>query len=191
MCNPMVIPLAITLVGTVVSAVGQAQQASAANKQAEYQSQVAANNARTAEMEARYAEEQGQRNAEAQRRKTAVMVGAQRAKMGTSGAVADMGSFMDVTLDTVKTGELDAMALLDEGNLAAWRARNQGANYMAQSQMYSMSKTDPTLAIAGTVLTGVGQAGSGFMSSGGFGGSGGGRYWDRALNSFVDKPVRH
>jgi hypothetical protein len=171
MCNPMVIPLVVSLVGAAVSAKGQMDQAKAANAQADYQSKVAANNAASAEMEAKYAEQQGQRNAEAQRRRVAVMVGAQRAKMGASGAVVDSGSFLDLTLDTVKQGELDAMALREEGDLEAWRARTQGANFQAQSKLYGMSKTNPYIGATGTLLQGAGQAGMGYSSMMG-GGSG-------------------
>jgi hypothetical protein len=144
----------------------------ATNKQADFQSKVAANNAQTAEMEAKYAEQQGERNAEAQRRRTAVMIGAQRAKMGASGAVVDTGSFLDLTLDTAKQGELDAMALLEEGQLEAWRARIQGGNFQAQSKLYGMSKTNPYIGAAGTLLQGAGQAGMGYKSMGGGGSSG-------------------
>ena len=165
----MAIPVAIALIGSAVSAYGQMQSAKAANRQADYQSQVAANNAATAEMEAQYAEQQGEKNAEAQRRKTAVMIGAQRARMGASGATADTGSFLDIELDTAKMGELDALALREEGQLAAWRARTQGANYTAQSQLYGMSKTNPHIGAAGTLLQGAGQAGMSYFSMGGGG----------------------
>lgn len=158
------IALGTTLLGTAVSAYGQYQATSAANKQADYQAKVAANNAQTAEMEAKFAEQQGQRNAEEQRRRTAIMVGAQRAKMGASGAVVDTGSFLDLTLDTAKQGELDAMALVNEGRMEAWRARVQGTNYQAQSKLYGMSKTNPFLAAGGTLLSGAGQAGMGYYS---------------------------
>ena len=173
MCNPMVIPLVISLAGAAVSAYGQMQQAKAANAQAkaanaqaDYQSKVANNNARTAEMEAQYAEQQGQKNAEAQRRRTAIAIGAQRARMGASGAVVDSGSFLDLTLDTAHQGELDAMALLEEGQMEAWRARIQGTNYKAQSKLFGMSKTNPYIGAAGTLISGAGQAGMGFMSLG-------------------------
>jgi len=162
-----VIGLATSLIGTGASAYGQMQQTKAANAQADFQSKVAANNAQTAEMEAKYAEQQGERNAEAQRRRTAVMIGAQRAKMGASGAVVDTGSFLDLTLDTAKQGELDAMALLEEGQLEAWRARIQGGNFQAQSKLYGMSKTNPYIGAAGTLLQGAGQAGMGYMSMSG------------------------
>ena len=151
--------LTTAVAGTAVSAYGQYSAAKAANEQADYQAKVAANNAATAEMEAQYAEQQGQRNAEAQRRKTAIMIGSQRARMGASGAVVDSGSFLDLTLDTAKQGELDAMALLNEGKMEAWRARVQGTNYQAQSNLYKSSKTNPYLAAGGTLLSGAGQAG--------------------------------
>ena len=161
--------LTTALAGTAVSAYGQMQQTKAANAQADYQAKVANNNARTAEMEAQYAEQQGQKNAEAQRRRTAIAIGAQRARMGASGAVVDSGSFLDLTLDTAHQGELDAMALLEEGQMEAWRARIQGTNYKAQSKLFGMSKTDPHLAAGGTLLEGAGRAGLGYyyMTSGG------------------------
>ena len=160
--------LTTSLAGTAVSAYGQMQQAKAANAQADYQAKVANNNARIAEMEAQYAEQQGQKNAEAQRRRTAIAIGAQRARMGASGAVVDSGSFLDLTLDTAHQGELDAMALLEEGQMEAWRARIQGTNYQAQSKLFGMSKTDPHLAAGGTLLEGAGRAGLGYyhMTSG-------------------------
>lgn len=161
------IPIALgaSILGAGATAYGQYRATQAANKQAEYQSQVAANNAATAEMEAKYAEQQGERNAEAQRRKTAIMVGAQRARMGASGVVADTGSFLDIELDTVRMGELDALALRDEGQLAAWRSRVQGSNYRAQSQLYSMSKTDPLLSAGGTLLSSAGTIGLGYYTA--------------------------
>lgn len=162
-----IIALGTTLVGTAVSAYGQHQATNAANKQADYQAKVAANNAATAEMEAKFAEQQGQRNAEAQRRRTAIAIGAQRARMGASGAVVDTGSFLDLTLDTAKQGELDAMALLEEGQMQAWRSRVQGSNFMAQSNLYKSSKTNPFMAAGGTLLQGAGQAGMGFSGMGG------------------------
>ena len=163
MCAPAAFA-AVMVAGTLVSAYGQMQATKAANAQADFQSKVADNNARTAEMEAQYAEAQGMRNAETQRRKTAIMIGAQRARMGAAGAVVDSGSFLDLTLDTAKQGELDAMALLNEGKMEAWRARVQGTNYKAQSQLYGMSKTNPYIGAAGTLLQGVGSAGMGSYS---------------------------
>jgi hypothetical protein len=168
------VSLGTTLLGTGVQAYGQYTVAKAANAQADYQAKVAANNAATAEMEAKFAEQQGERNAEAQRRKTAIMIGSQRARMGASGAVVDSGSFLDLTLDTAKQGELDAKALLNEGRMQAWRSRVQGTNLMAQSNLYKSSKTNPFLAAGGTLLEGAGRAGFGYYQMTGGGGLGGG-----------------
>lgn len=188
-----IIALGTTLVGTAVSAYGQYSAAKAANEQADYQAKVAANNAATAEMEAKFAEQQGQRNAEAQRRRTAIAIGAQRARMGASGAVVDSGSFLDLTLDTAKQGELDAMALLEEGQMQAWRSRVQGSNFMAQSNLYKSSKTNPFLAAGGTLLEGAGRAGFGYYQMTGGGGLGGGtgKNWDRALGQYTFSKPSH
>lgn len=149
-----------SLGGLGLSAVGAAQQSSAANAAADAQSKIAANNAVLAENEARYAEGAADKNAQVKRRQTAQLIGTQRAAMGASGAVVDEGSFMDITLDTAEQGELDALALLEEGDRAAWRARGNSANFMAQSDIYSKSKTSPLASVTGSVLSGAGQIGS-------------------------------
>lgn len=145
--------------GLGLSAMGTMQQANAANKQAAVQAQIAANNAQIAENEAAYARGQAEKNAEAQKRKTMQIIGTQRAAMGASGAVVDEGSFMDVSLDTVERGTYDALALLEEGERAAWRAENQAGNFRAQSTLHSASKKSAFLPVAGSLLSGAGQIG--------------------------------
>ena len=109
---------ALGLVATIGSAVmgtmGAVRQANAQNAQMEYNAKVSENNARNAQAEADYARAQGWRNANEKRREVAQLIGAQRAKMGASGAVVDSGSFLDLTLSTKEQGELDAMALAQE-----------------------------------------------------------------------------
>jgi len=146
--------------GLGLSAVGAMQQTDAANAQADAQSKIAANNAKVSENEARYAEGVAERNAQTKRRQTAQLIGTQRAAMGASGAVVDQGSYMDLTLDTAQQGELDALALVDEGDRAAWRARSNAANYTAQSNIYANSKTSPLASASGSLLSGAGQIGS-------------------------------
>lgn len=158
------ITVASSVAGLGLSAYGQYQQTQAQNKQAAYQAEVAANNAQIAENEAAYARATAEKNEEAQKRKTLQVVGAQRAAEGASGAVVDNGSFMDVSLDTVERGTFDAMALLEEGNRAAWRAENQAGNYRAQSQLYSASQKDPFLPVAGSLLSGAGQIGMNYYN---------------------------
>jgi hypothetical protein len=156
--------VASSALGLGAQVIGQIQQTNAQNAQAQAQAQIARNNAATAQDEAAYALEQSQKNAAAQRRKTAEVIGAQRAKEGGTGAVVDSGSFMDVTLDTAERGEMDALALLNEGKLAAWRATNQGKLYTAQSQIYDSAQKSAMLPAAGTLLAGAGQIGSNYYN---------------------------
>ena len=163
MCEIATATAVVGLVSTIGSAVygtmGAVRQANAQNAQMEYNAKVSENNARNAQAEADYARAQGWRNANEKRREVAQLIGAQRAKMGASGAVVDSGSFLDLTLSTKEQGELDAMALLNEGRMQAWRSRVQGSNLMAKSNLYKSSKTNPYLAAGGTLLSGAGQAG--------------------------------
>jgi len=149
-----------SLAGLGLSAVGAAQEADSKNAAADAQSKIAANNAKIAENEARYAEGVADRNAQVKRRQTAQLIGTQRAAMGASGAVVDQGSFMDITLDTAQQGDLDALALLEEGDRAAWRARGNADNFSAQSDVYAKSKTSPLASVTGSLLQGAGQIGS-------------------------------
>ena len=161
MLSPIV-SIGTSIAGLGLSALGTMQQTDAANKQASYQAQVSANNAQTAENEAAYARETAERNAQAQKRKTLSVIGTQRAAEGASGAVVDSGSFMDVTLDTAERGTLDALALLEEGDLAAWRAENQAATYQAQSGLYSASKKSALMPVGGSLLSGAGEIGKNY-----------------------------
>lgn len=156
------ISVASSVAGLGLSAMGTIQQTNAANKQAAVQAQIAANNAQIAENEAAYARGQAEKNAEAQKRKTMQAIGTQRAAMGASGAVVDEGSFMDVTLDTAERGTFDALALLEEGDRAAWRAENQAGNFRAQAGLYSASQKDPLLSVGGSLLSGAGEIGKNY-----------------------------
>ena len=76
--------------------------------------------------------------------------------------VVDEGSFMDVSLDTVERGTYDALALLEEGDRAAWRAENQAGNFRAQSGLYNASQKDPLLSVGGSLLSGAGEIGKNY-----------------------------
>jgi hypothetical protein len=145
--------------GALMSGYSSYQQRSAANKQAVYQSQVAANNAITAGYEADYAREATDRKVAQQRLQVSQMVGKQRAAMGSTGVAADQGSFMDLTLDTVEQGKLDELAILHEGDKAVWRSNIEGGNFTAQSGMYAASQSSPVMAAVPGLMSGASQAG--------------------------------
>ena len=157
-----VIGLVSSIGSAVYGSIAAVQQAKAQNSMAEYNAQVSQNNANAAQAEADFARNQAWRNANEKRRETAVLMGAQRAKMGASGAVVDSGSFLDLTLSTKEQGELDAMALAQEGDMAAWRAELQRDNYLSNANMSRASKVSSSGAMWGGLLGGAANVGSAY-----------------------------
>ena len=157
-----VISLVSTLGSAVMGGIGSVQQAKAQNSMAEYNAKVAENNAKNAQAEADYARAQSWRNANENRKETAQLIGAQRAKMGASGAVVDSGTFLDLSLSTVEQGEISAMAMAQEGEMAAWRAGLQRDNYLQSAQMSRASKVNTGSVFAGSLLSGAAQVGGAF-----------------------------
>lgn len=142
--------LVATVAGTAMTAYSQIQQGNAAEKAAEY-------NAEVAGMQAKDAINRGNIEAEAQRAKAAKVASAQRAAAGASGAVVDSGSFADVVLDTVTTGERDAQTIRTNAMRQAWGLESQ-----ADIDLYSgqQAKAASRTAAAGTLLTGVSKVGT-------------------------------
>lgn len=140
---------------TILDAAGSRQAAEAQNRMLEYNAAASEQNAAYAQAEADYARDTAWSNAGEKRREYARLIGAQRAKMGASGAAADSGSFLDLSLDTRERGELDAFALLREGDNAAWRAEVQRDNYLSSAEQYRAGKTSPGAALTGSLLSGA------------------------------------
>lgn len=155
MCDPISATIATvaTAATGAFSAISGAGQAGAQNAMLEYNAKVAENNAKIKENEASYARGQAARNAAEQRKKTAALIGAQRAKMGASGAVVGSGSFLDVIMSTAEQGERDAMALLQEGDLQAWRYEIEANNFKTQAQGHRGSKVNVGSVLVGGLLS--------------------------------------
>jgi len=145
----------IQIIGVVLSAYSAYTGAVIAQEQAEFQKDVAKANAKTAEDEAIYAREQADKQEGEHRKKVAGFLSTQRAKQASSGLVVGEGSFGDILDDTAALGEVDAMAIRHEGDLAGWRARQKAANLTAQSQLYTGSGFDAFASGGGTLLTGL------------------------------------
>lgn len=166
MCYLAAIPIALTAVSGVASAVGGYHDAKAQNASLEYNRQAQMQNAALARQEASYARAQAQRNANEKRKETAMLIGAQRAKMGASGAVVDSGSFLDLSLSTREEGEKDAVGMLQQGDVEAWRHDVQAQRYEEQGRIYGASKKNPWSVLAGGLLSTAAQTGmSYFMMS--------------------------
>lgn len=156
----MVAGIAMMAAGAAYSAYSAGEQAKAQNKQAGFNAQVARNNADISRQEGKYAQAVSEINASNARKQASHQIGAQRAQMGASGAVVDSGSFMDVTMDTAASGEREAQALLQEGNLEAWRKENEARGYSSTATQHEMSKVSVGAAVGGSVMNSVGSFGS-------------------------------
>jgi hypothetical protein len=138
MCEPTTI-LALTAIGTAVSAYGQYQSGKAQEAQYEYQSAVSRNNSIIAEQNAQDATKRGAAEADTNRRKVASFVGTQRAGFGASGAMVDSGSPLDIIADTAMLGELDTQNILGNAEREARGYRTQGMNFQAESGLMDSS----------------------------------------------------
>ncbi len=122
--------LALTAASTVAGIAGQAQQAGAQQAQAGYQAAVMRNNALAAEALAKNAEKRGAIAEQAQRNKTAQMLGRQTAMLAGQGTDFS-GSELNVLGDTAAAGEQDALSLRYNSALEAWGYRNKAAEATA------------------------------------------------------------
>ncbi len=166
--------LTTTIIGTAAalatSAVGVAKSLEQSNNQkaqleheanlAEYNAQITEDKAQIVEEEGKQAKREADEAATRKRQEAALMVSSQRSKQGASGAQVDVGSNLDLNLDTVERGELDALQLEEQGKLQghnkqlqAWNLRNQGTidqlaadTYSDKAKEYSpMLNSAPTL----------------------------------------------
>ena len=127
--------LALTAVSTAVSAFGQIQQGKAAEKQAQFQAQVARNNAIIAERKAQDAIDRG-KVAEAERRQeTAQLLARQRASAAAGGVLVDTGSILDIISDTAGLGELDALTIRANAQREATGFRDQAAQFQNDASL--------------------------------------------------------
>ena len=171
------ISAAVALAGTALGAVRQEQ---ARKGQARYQARLAERNAQLAEQNAQGAEEEARQNrregheqAVRKRQEAALLTGAQRARAGASGATADVGSHLDLTLDTVEKGELDALSLRQQGfdaahrqELRAWALRNQAEEAALEAQYRQGQSQTDYLGLGTTLLNGAARTGRNFYRLG-------------------------
>lgn len=171
---------AAAVASAAMSAVGQIQQGQAQQRQAEFQSKMAARNAQIADQNAQLAEEEGREakktaaeNSAKKRQEAAQIIGAQRAAVGASGAQVDQGAALDLTLDTAEKGELDALAMIEQGSredfgkrIDAWNFRNQATGLQLQSSMYKSQGQQNTawLSAGSTLLGGISKAGTNYYN---------------------------
>lgn len=119
-------PTAVALIGLATTATAAGVSAYGAYAQQQQQNKIAKYNATMADYEAADAEARGKIEADKKRLQTRQLISAQRAAGGATGAVVDTGSLLDVTTDTARFGELDALAIQQNARRDAWRMRESG-----------------------------------------------------------------
>ncbi len=158
---------AASLAGTAMSISAQQRQAQQQKDAAEYQAKIAQQNQEMAQEQAASVKRQGYDDAQRQRLKAAGIIGTQRAIAGASGITVDTGSNLDLQLDTVEKGELDALAIHQQSLDKSHNIQIQGWNSGQQAQAYAWQadNIDPTAGMIGTALGGIASAGSNFGSA--------------------------
>lgn len=145
------------IVGVALSALGLYQGAQVARAQQKYQAKIAKVNQKSAEMEASYARDIAHKKSGEAKMKARRFSAKQRAAQASAGFVVGEGTFGDILEDTAVIGELDALAIRHEGELAAWRAGERAKAASAQSALYAGASKSLAgdIGAAGTLLTGL------------------------------------
>lgn len=169
-------PAAVALVSAAVGAVSAVQQQQARQRQQEYQENMARYNAQLAEQQAGMAEEEGRAAkrdaydaALRKRQEAAGIIGRQRAQAGASGAQTDQGSALDLNLDTAEKGEIDALALQQQGldedyrrRREAWTLRSNAQSQQAAASALRAQRRGTSATGTATLLNGLDHTGNNF-----------------------------
>jgi hypothetical protein len=149
-----IISMASTVIGGVVSGIGAKQQADAQANAANYNAAVARN-------AALFAQQQGEVNAQANDRKTAAMIGRQRAVYAAGGIDVNSGSPLDIQADTADFGRLNSLTIR---NNAARDAYGYQANANLDEASASNYEQAGNTALIGSLIGTAGSVGSKWSS---------------------------
>lgn len=153
------ISLATTLAGGIISGIGAQRQDQAQADAANYNAAVARN-------AAIFAQQQGEVNAQANDRRTAAMVGRQRAAYAAGNLDVNSGSPLDIQSDTEQIGRLNSLTIR---NNAARDAYGYQANANLDTAAASNYETAGNSAMLGSLIgagTSVGDKWSQYSQAG-------------------------
>lgn len=156
MCNPL---LAITAVSATMSAYGAYQGAKADKSAAEFNAAVQRNNAARDELRARDAINRGSDKVFARRLKQSQTIGTQRAAFAARGLSLDVGSPLNILLDTEFIADIDVNTLRNNADKEAWALRQDAGAHRAQSDLLQSqaSSIDPGFTGLTSLLGGAAQ----------------------------------
>lgn len=163
------LPMVLTVAGGVMQAYS-AYSASQASKAAyNYQAAVDRNNAMIANWNAQDIARRGEQDLIDQRRRTAALMGTQRATLAGRGIDLSEGSALNILSDTAYLGEQDVLTTKDNTAKNVWGAKVQANNETANAGLLQMraDNENPLLAGAGSLLTSAAKVDPKWYSMGG------------------------
>jgi hypothetical protein len=128
-------PAVIGVASIAVAVAGSAMSMYSQQKSAAYQAQVATNNQIIGQQNAKIALAQGQVEEGNRRLKTGAVVDAAEAQQAASGINPNSGSALNVRSSAAEMGELDALTIRYNSNMAARTDIQQSNNYAAAASL--------------------------------------------------------
>lgn len=189
MCELATAALALSVLGTGMSAYGQYQQGQQQKSQAEFAAKVSERNAAIAEdnakvedVQAKDALQRGADQAAQVRERTTRVNAALRANQGGSGVLTDTGTALDLLVQNTGTGQLDALTTLSNAQreaygheVGAWNQRAGAGTLRDQAAGYrsagANAASSGVFSAGSTLVTGFGAAGMKAYEMGLFNGS--------------------
>lgn len=156
MCEPVTIAYAVA---AVVGAYGAYSASESSKAQAEFQSDMAANNAKVSKWNAEDAIARGGEAANLKAREAERLRGTQVARLASNGLDISSGTPLAILEDTMFMGQQDANTIRNNAAREAWGFEVQGAQNSASSLMYSAAAKaeKPAMAAGTSLLSSAGQ----------------------------------
>lgn len=152
-------PVALAVAGTAMQAYS-AYSTSTSNKAAyNYQAAVNRNNAMIAEWNAQDAARRGEQDLIEHQRKTAALMGNQRATLAGRGIDLSEGSALNILSDTDYLSKQDQLTIKDNTAKNVWQAKVQAYNEGTNAELLQMRSDaeNPLFSGAASLLTGAGS----------------------------------
>lgn len=130
--------------------------------QAAFQRQQLDINRRFSEMQAEDALARGERDVQAARRKTAGLIGSQRAALAAQGVDIGRGDAADIQLETAELGAMDELTIRNNAYREAFGFRTQALQFGSQGAFAGIAAR---AGISQTILTGGAQFASGTLDA--------------------------
>lgn len=146
------IAAAVAAIGAGLTTYGEA---SAAQAQAGYQAQIAANNEIIAKQQRTDALNRGELEAQKAMQEQAQLFGQQRAALAASGVEVTQGSALDILASTRFLGKQDVATIQSNAAREAWGYSISAANYAAETTLQRWRENQASPALQGALVAGT------------------------------------